>query len=408
MFDLPRDEGLLRPPHGSEDTYEQALQWLFAQSRAGQPRDPARMRYLMEALALSSPPQNVHVVGTSGKGSVSTMLATGLQASKQRSGRFISPHVEDFCERIWVSGRDIAAAQVQAFISRVQKLELNPSPAFFEWCLALALEHFAQEQVDIAVIEAGVGAKYDATMCVEPVVLVVITSIALDHVDVLGPTVRHIAQDKAAAIRPGVPVVTAACGEALEVLQQQAEACGSALFADDGQQPLFKPPAGSVARHSLHARNQRLATAALRTLGLSEAAVRQGVEAPSLAARVEHFHIQGRRVILDAAHNPLAAEALRQTLPEGFVLLFAALPRKLGEQTLAVLEPHAHSVFITHAGDAPSALTPQASRHYLPDPFEALAAALESCPDQGCLVITGSFYLAGYLRPWLRAHHQAR
>jgi dihydrofolate synthase/folylpolyglutamate synthase len=385
--------------------YSEALAWLYRATRNGQPRDPVRMARLMASLGLAPPPRSVHVVGTSGKGTVAAMLAATLQAGGRRVGRFLSPHVEEFSERIAVNGHAIPPAAVTAFVSRLQAQP--PSAAFFELTLALALTHFAQQTIDIAVIEAGVGARNDATIVLKPVACSVITTIGHDHLEVIGPTLRDVAWDKAAAIRPGVPVVTGATGIGLEVITAAAQTHGSPLYRLDPDDPLFALPSTLPPSDQIREQNQRLAAAASRLLGItSDTVLATGLALAPLPARRELFRVQGRTVLLDGAHNPTAAQALRATLTGPYLLLFGALPRKDGEATLAVLEPAAIATFITDVDKQTSALSRLPSRTYIADPLAALTQALARCPESATLVVTGSLYLAGQLRPWLRTAAQ--
>lgn len=388
-------------------TYDDDLAWLYARTRGHSPRDPRRMRAIMTALGLVDPPWSVHVVGTNGKGTVTTMLAEGLRASGLRSGRFLSPHVEDFRERIAVDGVQVSASAVRRYVAEAKGLERTepalPAIAFFEHTLALALRTFAERGVEAAVLEAGVGGTKDATRAIEGVRLVVLTNVSLDHVATLGPTLADIAGEKAGAIRPGVPVVTGATGEALAVIERAAARLGSPLVRDSAGDPLFDPPAGSVqpegsARH----RNARLAAAALRVLGYGEDVVRAGLAAPALPARSERFDLGDREVLLDGAHDPAAAALLAAGLPPGFVLLFGALARKQGEATLAPLAASAARVILTEAHPGELPVPDPADRRFVIEPARALDAALEATPSGGLLVIAGSFHLAGALRPRLR------
>ncbi len=383
-------------------TYEDALEWLFAQTRGGAPRSAERMRHLMTRLELESPPNVVHVVGTNGKGSVAAMLAAGFEAAGRRTGLFVSPHVESFRERISVDRRWISEADVLGFVQGLPGLE--PTPAFFELTLALALRHFAREQVKVAVIEAGVGAKHDATRVLENVRAVVITNIGRDHLDTLGPTVRDVAFDKADAIRPGVPTLTGATGEALEVITEVATERGSPLFSmsrpDTPQNP-FHLPLETPERTPTETRNQQLAAATLRRQGISERAICQGLSV-KLPARAEHFRVGGKEVVLDGAHNPDAARALLGHISKPFILLFGALPKKLGAETLAVLAPHAEHMVLTNAVPGEANTLRVAKAAFIPEPETALERALTLCPDGGLVAIAGSFYLAGQLRPILK------
>ncbi len=379
-------------------TYPSVLEWLFAQTRSGAPRDPVRMQQLIETLALDSPPNVVHVVGTNGKGSVTAMLAAAYGAAGKKTGRFISPHVESFRERISVDGQWISAAEVVAFIQTLPKL--NPNPAFFELTLALTLAHFARKEVEVAVIEAGVGAKHDATRVLENVRAVIITNVGRDHLDTLGPTFRDVAEDKADAIRPGVPTLTGATGEVLEVITEVAARRRSPLFFRTPQSSLFQLPEGLPQSTPTTAHNQQLAAAALRLQGVPETAICQGLRA-TLPARAERFLLGDKEVLLDGAHNPDAARALLGHTRPPFVLLFGALPKKLGAETLEVLEPHAKHIILTNAVPGKPRSLQKSGLTFVADPEAALQEALAHCAKGGQVVVAGSFYLAGQLRPLL-------
>ena len=380
-------------------TYQAALEWLFAQTRNGAMRDAARMQRFVETLALRSPPNVVHVVGTNGKGSVTAMLAAGFQASGLKTGQFISPHVEEFRERISVDGTWITEAEVLAFVQSLPGLE--PAPAFFELTLALALEHFARKKVVWGVLEAGVGAKRDATRVLENVRAVVITNVGRDHLDTLGPSLREVAEDKADAIRPGVPTLTGATGEALEVITEVAVRRRSPLFFSTPQSPLFRLPVGLRPSTLTVRRNQQLVTATLRLQDVPEAAICQGLKA-TLPARAERFQVGDKEVLLDGAHNPDAAAALLGHARPPFVLLFGALPKKLGKETLAVLEPHAEHIILTDAVPGETSTLQKSGLTFVENLEVALETALAHCKPGGQVVVTGSFYLAGRLRPMLQ------
>lgn len=387
--------------------YEEALAWLYARHRAGAPRDPQRMRALMSALGLASPPQVVHVVGTNGKGTVTAMIDAGLRAGGARSGRFTSPHVEDFRERIAVDGRPVARQTVRRFVAGLAARELEPAPAFFELTLVLALWTFARRGVRWGAFEAGVGGAHDATRALERVALVVLTNVALDHTETLGPDAISIARDKAGALRPGVPVVTGAEGAALAVVRAEAARLGCPLHVDDGRARLFELPArtrlaGWPPTGGARLRNARLAAAALRLLGADEPTVAAGLATPPLPARHERFRVAGREVVLDGAHDPAAGALLATSLPEGYVLVFGALARKQGAATLAPLEARAGAVILTEAAEGEPPLADPGGRRFLPDPGRALRAAVEATPPGGTVVVAGSLYLAGRVRPLLR------
>lgn len=393
--------------------YREALAWLYARHRAGAPRDPQRMRALQAALGLRPPARGIHVVGTNGKGTVTTMLDAGLRASGASSGRFTSPHVEDFRERIVVDGLPVSRESVRRFVARIARQRLTPDPAFFELTLALALRAFARGRVAWGVFEAGVGGARDATRALDGIALVVLTNVARDHLETLGPDLASIARDKAGALRPGVPAVTAAEGEALTVVQAEAQRIGCPLYVDDGRAALFALPSriGGIAAAAppggARWRNARLAAAGMRLLGLPETAVAAGLSAPLLPARQERFRVHGREVVLDGAHDPAAAAQLASELSPGFVLVFGALPRKQGAATLAALEAGAAGVVLTEAAAGEPPLADLGGRELVSDPVSALRRALHEAPSSGTVVVAGSLYLAGRIRPALRRMSRA-
>ena len=356
---------------------------------------------MLRDLHLSSPPESVHVVGTNGKGSVTNRVAAGLSAAGRRTGRFVSPHVESFRERVAVDGRLIREAEVLGFVQRVRG---RVDAAFFELCFALALEHFAHHEVEVAVLEAGVGARDDATRVLENVQVVAVTNVGLDHQDVLGKTVEEIAADKAAAIRPGIPVVTGATGAGLEVIAAVAAERPSPLYVESSGDPLFELPS-DITPTTAYAQNARLAAAVLRLLGVSEDAVKAGLRAQPLPGRRERFVVDGKTVILDGGHNPDAARALRASLACPYVLVFGALPKKQGAATLAVLEPRALRTLITPVNGE---VNPTLSEGRVSlEPPQAVEQAVKLCPADACVLITGSLYLAGEVRPYLRERSAA-
>jgi dihydrofolate synthase/folylpolyglutamate synthase len=182
----------------------------------------------------------IHVAGTNGKGSVSHMLAAILQTAGYKTGLFTSPHLKDFRERIRVNGSMIGKTDIVSFIENHQQIFDSIRPSFFEMTSALAFEYFKQSQVDIAVIEVGLGGRLDSTNIVNPVVSV-ITNISFDHCELLGDTLEKIAFEKAGIIKPGIPVVI---GEQLpetrKVFEDVAFKNGSFLiFAEESYQAVY-------------------------------------------------------------------------------------------------------------------------------------------------------------------------
>ena len=402
------------------EEYQAALTWLFSQTRSGAARSPERAARLLRRLELRAPELTVSVVGTNGKGSVSAMTAAGLTASGRVTGRFISPHVESFRERVTVDGEPLSEERISAFVRQARALlaagfgDSGKRPAFFEWTLALALSEFTRQRAEAAVLEAGVGGASDATRAVEAVTLVVFTNVDLDHTEALGPTLEAITADKAGAIRPGVPVVSGVVQPELRAQVAAAAARAGAplhqMDAGGANDALFKLPShleSALARSPTRYLNARLAGATLRLLDVDEAAVTAGLRAPPLPGRGERFLLAGPprlEVLLDGAHDPAAARRLLTEIGDRpYTLLFGALSRKQGSAVLEVLAHRAGAVVITEAqtGDGPVAHHPHRGR-FVADPEAALEAAISANPEAGLLVVAGSLYLAGRIRPLLR------
>ncbi len=194
--------------------YHQTLAYLYAQlpmyHRIGAQAYKANLDNTIRFSEILNNPhetfQSVHVAGTNGKGSVCHMLASILQEAGYRTGLYTSPHLIDFRERIRVNGRKISTSFVTGFVKKYMEQTESIKPSFFEWTVALAFDYFRHQQVDIAIIETGLGGRLDSTNIIHPLVSV-ITNISYDHCQFLGNTLEQIAGEKAGIIKPGVPVV---------------------------------------------------------------------------------------------------------------------------------------------------------------------------------------------------------
>jgi len=187
--------------------------------------------------ALGNPQQKfktIHVAGTNGKGSTSHMLAAVLQAQGYKTGLYTSPHLKDFRERIRINGKMISKTEVIAFVKNQQKLIEHIEPSFFEVTVALAFDHFAKHEVDIAVIEVGLGGRLDSTNIINPEISV-ITNISMDHTNMLGNTIEEIAGEKAGIIKKKTPVIIGETQEksAQVFIRKAKEMDAPIVFADD-------------------------------------------------------------------------------------------------------------------------------------------------------------------------------
>lgn len=376
---------------------EKALEWLFARTRSGAARGTERTRELLEKLGN---PQHhfpaIHVIGTNGKGSVCAMLEAGLRSTGIRVGRFTSPHLLEFSERILVNGNQITASEIESFVNWAQASQLEA--AFFDFVTAMAFKYFADQHVDLAVVEAGVGGLQDATNNLEHVKLTIITNVDFDHVEALGGTLERITLEKAGAIRPGVPVVTAARGVPLEIIREIALERHATLFVLDIKNPLFALPHAPALRGNHQLENAALVAATLRILEQPESSINAAMRA-TWAGRFEIFDFENREYILDGAHNPAGARALSENLEPGYALIFGVMARKNVHAVLEPLHLKASSVSFVSPGELgadPFALALEFDGRA----FESLEAALETITTSK-IVIAGSLYLVGRARALL-------
>ncbi|THF67666.1 bifunctional folylpolyglutamate synthase/dihydrofolate synthase [Deinococcus sp. Arct2-2] len=388
-------------PPNSDQSDQPDYDWFYARTRNGRTRGPEVARALLDVQ--SSPDAafaSIRVVGTNGKGSTCAMLEAGLISAGVQTGRFTSPHLIHFEERIRVNGQEVAPARVAAFIRQARQESWNG--AFFDLSLLLACTVFAESGVRVAVMEAGVGGVSDATQALQNVSAVALTNVALDHVGVLGSTVAQIARDKALAARPGVPLLTTATGEALEVIRAVCHEKDAPLYTPAMYPALFALPHAPALLGAHQHSNAALALATLRLLGHEAGA--EAALAASHPARLERFVLDGKTLLIDGAHNPHATQALAAAVPRADVLLFGNLARKDTAATLAPLLAVAPLRVFTAPGDLatpPQDLAQQYGGEAVDGSAQALARALALTPAGGTLLVAGSLYLAGSVREWL-------
>ena len=218
--------------------YAQTIEYLFTttpsfQQVGADAYKPGLERILSFCHHLGDPQKNyktIHVAGTNGKGSVSHMLASVLQHSGYRVGLFTSPHLRDFRERMRVDGEMISERRVVDFVARHKDKMRELDLSFFEMTTAMAFDFFSASDVEVAVIETGLGGRLDATNVILPE-LCVVTNIGLEHTDLLGDTIEKVAAEKAGIIKPSVPIILGEADEQYNhVFEQRAAACGSRVI----------------------------------------------------------------------------------------------------------------------------------------------------------------------------------
>jgi len=368
----------------------------------------------------------VQVGGTNGKGSVSAMLAAILGSAGHRVGLYTSPHLVSFRERIRVDGAPIPEDEVVDGVEALGTLVARFDATMFEATTALALDHFAREAVDVAVLEVGLGGRLDATTVGTPEVAV-IARVDLDHQTVLGATLAAIAAEKAAIIRGGVAISAAQAPEAGRVIAARAAAVGVPLLVEgrdlsvtvehrgpDGQRLTCAGPGWSLAglelgmAGSFQPSNALLAVAAARELGVGEAAIRAGLARAWWPGRFQILRRARGLLVLDGAHNPAGARALAGSLRDVFggdrvTFVLGILADKDAAGIVAALAPLADR-FVLVAPASPRATTPDAIRAVVPvsvrhveiaaSPVEALALAARTATTP-IICVAGSLFLIG-------------
>ncbi len=425
-----------------------------------------RMRQLMEQLG--NPADSlpcIHVAGTKGKGSTACMIQQIALLAGYHVGLYTSPHLECLEERWVIDGQACRPEQLRRLLQQVQPVvemldKQDPrkqGPTFFDITTAMAILHFQQSQVDLAILEVGLGGRLDSTNICHPDAAI-ITNIGLDHTHLLGCTIEEIAAEKAGIIKPGIPVISGTRdGGARAVIQDIARRQGAPLLligrdfdvrrntrnvagepeqftfsgTIDGREICWENLASGIpGRHQVE--NAAVALAAIACLAdrwpIDEALIRQGLATAYCPARLELFPGQPQ-LLLDVSHNLPSVEALTRHLEtevtaDRRILLFSCSRDKDSEGMLACLLPHFDDVIFTRftgnqRAAAPGELHDQAVRwlekHPAGDfhrrsprlsecqhPIDGWERALEIAGPDDVICIAGSFFLAAEIRPMLR------
>lgn len=380
----------------------------------------------------------LHVAGTNGKGSVAAMTASILHAAGVRVGLYTSPHVLDFGERIKIQGIDIPHDRVVDLFARVQALpSFLVQPTFFEVATVMAFQYFAEEEVDIGVIEVGMGGRFDATNVCHPLGTI-ITNVSFDHERYLGSSLPDIAFEKAGIIKRRVPVVVGPVErDVFTVLQERAQHKNAPLIAFGKEFFCVSHDAGSFdvtgtraeylnLRCSLEGRHQAvnaacsivaLESGVMPLLSISERSIRRGLESVTWPGRLER--LQRRPLIFcDGAHNPAAAECLTVHLQgllderngRRLIVVIGMMQDKNLPAFLNALVPLADGVILTQI-DHPRSAPVLALKRALPvvdvpvyereSPQTAIDLATRLADHDDLVCVTGSLFLVGHVKSFM-------
>lgn len=419
-------------------SYDECLDRIYKLGRFGIKLELDTIQNILRFL--NTPHKNyniVHVAGTNGKGSTSTYVASILQKAGFKTGIYTSPHLVRFNERIAVNGEQIPDEDVVAAYEAVNAVDIGKRKAtFFEIATAMAFYHFAKAGVDWAVIETGMGGRFDATNIVTPAVSI-ITNLSLEHTDYLGSTIPALANEKGGIIKPQTPVVTAVSQPSgIQVIRDLAQRQSAPLFRFKKDFSIRKTPKRDTYTYQgIHhvyknlvkplpgdhqRENLSLALAACELIfrrnrgkdpryDLSQELVEQGLSIARWPGRLERVR-ETPLVILDGAHNLKAAQVLGHYLAKAvagkkLTLVLGILDDKPHEEMMALLVPLAHRVIITRAKIDRSLetglLAASAKKFFKGEPLiiedvgEAVSHAISTCSNQDAVCIAGSLYVAG-------------
>lgn len=431
--------------------FTQAQSYLLATvNETASRREPYRLDRMRAFLHRLGDPQDayptVHVGGTSGKGSTSTMIAAALTDSGKRTGLHTKPHLRSMVERARIDGANVTEERFAELLTEMMPaIDAVSSeysrPSYYETLLALAFFHFAQERVDIAVIEVGVGGKLDGTNVLRPRVCV-ITNVGLDHTDILGETLEEIAGDKAGIAKPGVPLVSAVEDPGPRaVIEQACKDAGAPFIHVLDSTRIEERSSAPFSQHftvttprdtydvtlpvlgTFQQRNAATAILALEqlddSLRPSKDAVENGLAHLNLTGRMEYFPAHPG-VVFDVAHNPDKAGHLAESLKRAFPDRRFAFVLAVGESKDAQEIVHAFTdlpasfVFTSFSAHGRTATKPQRLASIadslgvwgraIADPIEALNIARRNASADDVVVVTGSTFVVAELRDWWMEH----
>ena len=362
----------------------------------------------------------IHVAGTNGKGSTSHLIAAALQASGMRVGLFTSPHLVSLTERIRINGVPVPEEELSSWVTQHRAFLDEIQPSFFETMTALAFDYFVQQNVDIAVVEVGLGGRLDSTNVLTPL-LSVITNIGLDHTEFLGNTLAKIASEKAGIIKPHVPVVIGETHpQTINIFMERAQACGSEIYFADQCEYLrrtrlrYAPECELKGLYQEH--NMQTAFAALRALGVQNteyrvqtSAIKEGfAHVCSMTGLRGRWEILNERplTICDTGHNShgiqYVARQLKELQAPNIWIVFGMVNDKDTDVVMRLLPQgeRYHYIFTT-----PNTQRARSAQEMLElwgkegiaidDPKEAIRYAQEQTSEEDIIFIGGSNYLVG-------------
>lgn len=396
--------------------YNETLNYIHSLGNFSKPATLERITVVLEKLGN---PQNdfkaIHIAGTNGKGSVSAMLHSALKSAGYKTGLYISPYIIDFCERIQINGEFIPRDSLCELAQKVidTKIELTE----FEFITAVAFLYFSQQKCDIAVVETGLGGRLDATNSLKNPLFNVITKIGLDHTAVLGDSIEQITKEKCGIIK-NCPVVSSPyqLNEAFEILSRY-----NPIIPDITELKVIKSDIlgnefsykGNIYKTTLSGEyqieNALTVIEALKTLGISEEIIKQGIEKTFFPARME---VISRKplVVLDGAHNIDGATVLAREMAKfdgKITAIIGMMADKDCDEVLAKTLPYCKNAVAVEVSGMPRSLNKEelkekAQKYCETEIAQNYQEAIEKIKDEDVIFVFGSLYLASAIREKLK------
>ncbi|MGE7688035.1 bifunctional folylpolyglutamate synthase/dihydrofolate synthase [Lysinibacillus sp. NPDC097214] len=427
-------------------TMKECTDFIFTLKAVDHKRAPLVL--MREVLALLNNPQDklrvIHLAGSNGKGSTVNALREMLQHAGYKVGAFTSPHLERVNERMTINGMQINDAQFLHYMNNVAEIiethYEGEFPSFFEVVTLIMFQYFADEEVEFALIETGLGGRLDATNVVTPLISI-ITTISLEHTAFLGDTLAKVAFEKAGIIKESVPVVVGVKSEeALSVISEVANdrhapclVLGKDFTVENTEKStdmqhfnyckanveMEAVPLKMAGSHQIN--NASLAITAILTLrengaiDISDVSVRQALAKAQWAGRFEQLP---DNIILDGAHNSEGTAALIQTLKtvyphQNYRFIYAALSDKDHAKSIALMDSVATSIAFTQIelpnampAERLAALSTNTNKIYNANWCEMVQTILHQRSDEDLIVITGSLYFIAEVRQWLQGEQR--
>ncbi|MBR2315606.1 MAG: bifunctional folylpolyglutamate synthase/dihydrofolate synthase [Clostridia bacterium] len=423
-------------------TFSQAVDKIFSYTSFDVAPSLERIREIMAHFGnVQDKLRYIHIAGTNGKGSTSTLIASALTESGYKTGLYTSPHLVSFCERICIDGYMISESDLISLTAEVTSFAdtMKTKPTAFDVTTAIAFLHFARRGCDVVVLECGLGGRYDATNIITPV-LSVLTTVSIDHKGVLGDTVEQIAREKCGIIKEGIPVVSypdkkGCCvfnpqkEDVVNILKEVSQLKHSKLILADADEVkeicsdcektvISIDGARLVSRlkGEHQAANMLTAYTALRELksnfgALTQESISEGFMKAYIPARLEMVQDKPL-VIIDGGHNLDCASAVRRFVDAELsdrrkVAVIGMMKDKAWDRVLEKVAPPFDKIVITRPEGARAQnvfeLSEEARKYnenvsICENPCDAFRLALSQCRDNDALVVFGSFYLAGEIK----------